>query len=371
MSTADLIRHHLALLHAPGVGPTTFARLLAREGDLTRLFRHPPEDLPAPLRDYLRNPDWGAVESDLAWLEGADHHLLIRGGAEYPPRLAELRDAPPLLFVKGSVALLHTPQLAVVGSRNPTKLGEETARDFARSLARVGITITSGLALGIDAAAHQGALAAEGGTIAVLGTGPDRIYPARHRDLAHALVAAGGALVSELPPGTPPMRHSFPQRNRIISGLALGTLVVEAALHSGSLITARQAGEQGREVFAIPGSIHNPLARGCHRLIREGAKLVESAQDLLEELALPLRQALDALPPSLPEMPSSASVEGQDPDYACLMAALDDAPTPVDRLVERSGLTPDVVSSMLLIMELDGRVTATAGGYMRLHKRSD
>jgi DNA processing protein len=256
----------------------------------------------------------------------------------------------------------------MVGSRNPTTVGSETARDFARHLAGMGLTITSGLALGIDAASHRGALDAKGQTISVMGTGVDRIYPAAHRDLAHAIVAGGGALVSEYPPGTPPLSGNFPRRNRIISGLSLGTLVVEAARQSGSLITARMAGEQGREVFAIPGSIHNPLARGCHQLIRDGARLVETAQDVLAELAPRLRgliaEALETREQTIP-----GEDESLDEEYQRLLVHVGDEATPVDRLVERSGLTAEVVSSMLLILELRGLITPVPGGYSRTRMR--
>jgi DNA processing protein len=252
----------------------------------------------------------------------------------------------------------------MVGSRNPSITGRETAHDFARTLAAAGMVITSGLAQGIDTACHQGTLDGGGQTIAVAGTGLDRVYPASNRELAHAIIEAGGALISEFPPGTLPHAGNFPRRNRIISGLSLGTLVVEAALRSGSLITARLAAEQGREVFAIPGSIHNPLARGCHQLIRQGAKLVESAADVLEELAPQLYAALA----EMPEESAPASSE-LDEEYQALLACIGHETTPVDRLVERSGLTAEAVSSMLLILELQGFVESAAGGYARTAKR--
>ncbi len=217
-------------------------------------------------------------------LEGDNRHLITLHDARYPTLLREIDDAPPMLFIQGDPTILNLPQIAIVGSRNPSASGRQTATDFAHFLASAGLAITSGLADGIDGAAHQGALETKNSTLAVTGTGLDRVYPAKHRELAHR-IAEQGALISELPPGTPPIPANFPRRNRIISGLSLGTLVVEAAQKSGSLITARLATEQGREVFAIPGSIHNPLARGCHALIRQGAKLVETAGDILEELA--------------------------------------------------------------------------------------
>lgn len=366
MTTRDELHYWLALLHLPGVGPVRVRQLLADYGGPQGLFERGARDgaLEAELRTALREPAWEAVEHDLAWA-GGQRRILTLDDPLYPPLLAQIGDAPPLLFVHGNTEALVQPQLAIVGSRNPTPLGEETAQQFAKALAGAGLTITSGLALGIDAAAHRGALAGKGQTVAVFGTGPDRIYPARHHDLAHAIVDGGGALVSEYPPGTAPLPGHFPRRNRIISGLALGTLVVEAALRSGSLLTARSASEQGREVFAIPGSIHNPLARGCHRLIRDGAKLVETAQDVLEELAPQLRAVLAE------ETASSISEFALDADYRRLLECLDFAPAAVDILVERSGLTADAVSSMLLLLELEGYVSSAAGGgYARTSKES-
>lgn len=356
------LRYWLALQQVPGVGAQRIRQWRQRYGGLASLFASDGTVLEPAWRQALAAVDWAAVECQLAW-QGPQRRILTLADPDYPPLLDACADAPPLLFVHGAIPLLHTPQLALVGSRNPSRAGEETAFEFARVLAAAGLTITSGLALGIDGAAHRGALAGAGQTIAVLGTGPDRVYPARHRDLAHAIVAGGGALVSEFAPGTPPLPGNFPRRNRIISGLALGTLVVEAALKSGSLITARSAAEQGREVFAIPGSIHNPLARGCHRLIRDGAKLVETAQDILEELAPQLRAAL--VEPAAP-----AASFHLDDDYRKLLDCVSFAPTPVDLLVERSGLTPEAVSSMLLLLELEGYVAYVAGGYSRTSKES-
>jgi DNA processing protein len=303
------------------------------------------------------------VERDLAWLEQPGTHLLRLGEARYPPLLRQIPYPPPLLFVHGNPDCLRRPQLAIVGTRNPTPLGRETARRFATHLAEAGLAITSGLALGIDAAAHQGALAsADGRTVAVMGTSLDRVYPAKHRDLAHA-IAERGVLVSELPVGTAALAENFPRRNRLISGLALGVLVVEAATRSGSLITARLAAEQGREVFAIPGSIHNPLAKGCHALIRQGAKLVETAADILEELGALAAVGAGETEPSA-TVPAAAEL---DAEYQQLLVAMSDAPVGVDLLVERCGLTAEVVSSMLLILELEGYVAAVPGGlYCRL-----
>jgi DNA processing protein len=278
--------------------------------------------------------------------------------SNYPPQLKEIPDPAPLLFVRGNPELLSYPQIAIVGSRNPSTLGMETAAAFAKTLSLHGFVITSGLALGIDAASHQGALSAKGYTIAVAGTGLDRVYPARHIDLATEIVNTG-AMVSEFPPGTLAKANHFPRRNRIISGLCQGLLVVEAAKQSGSLITARMALEQNREVFAIPGSIHNPLARGCNALIREGAKLVETTQDILEEFHHYIQQDTNNSPAILQ---TTLDLEQQ-----TLLNRVMFSPTSIDNLVENSGLSVEIVASMLLILELQGYVEANAGGcYTRL-----
>lgn len=362
------LRDWLALNHAPGVGAIGFRQLLEQAGSPSALFAAPEQfkGLSDKLRRYLKSPDWAAVETELAWAEGEQCHLLTLADPRYPPLLAEIDDPPPVLFVRGSADVLSHPQLAMVGSRNPSPLGRETAEAFARHLAGAGLGICSGLALGIDAASHEGCLAGGGQTVAVTGTGLDRVYPARHRELAHAIVEQGGALISEFSPGVPPLPGNFPKRNRIISGLSLGTLVVEAALRSGSLITARTALEQGREVFAIPGSIHNPLARGCHRLIRDGAKLVETADDVLEELAPHLQALLTDQDSDETPLPERLEL---DEDYRHLLACVGYETTSVDTLVERSGLTAEAVSSMLLILELEDYVASTDGGYLRTSKR--
>jgi len=363
----------LALVRTPRLGPAGTLRLLKQCGSAADCFKAPASalaglDLPAEARAYLSQPDWTAAEQDQQWLERAGAGLTAITDPGYPPLLAEIADPPVLLYSLGDTALLASPQLAMVGSRNPSVEGRRNAEEFAAYLARCGLTITSGMALGIDAASHRGALKAGGRTVAVWGTGLDRPYPPRHREFAEE-IAAQGLIITEFPPGTPPLPTHFPRRNRIISGLSVGTLVVEAARQSGSLITARLAGEQGREVFAIPGSIHNPMARGCHRLLREGAKLVESAADILEELA-PLLEL--ELPAAVTDAPDAAPAEApEDPEYRLLLNSLDFAPTSVDALVERTGLTPDVVSSMLLMLELQGQVEASPGGrYSRVNKRS-
>jgi DNA processing protein len=314
--------------------------------------------------DWLTAPDEPLIVSDLRWLESSGVVLLPATAADYPPLLRESPDAPAVLYVRGDARVLSDPQIAMVGSRNPTAGGRSTAREFASYFARAGITITSGLALGIDAACHEGALEA-GPTIAVLGCGLDQIYPPENRALAERIVEAG-VLISEFPPGTAPLRAHFPQRNRIIAGLSLGTLVVEAASRSGSLITARLAGVAGREVFAIPGSIHNPLARGCHELIRAGAKLVERADDVLCELKISLAAQLVAAARAEP-VPANQGAPVLDKEYKILLDALAFEPASVDSLIERTGMNSESIASMLLILELDGHVAPHPGGrYSRM-----
>lgn len=357
-------------MRAPALGPATFERLRAGGIDLVALVGT--RDLPAgtglgaALRGYLVAPDRDGVERDLAWLAGPRHHLVTLDDAHYPPLLREIADPPLALFVRGDPAALALPQLAIVGSRNPTEGGRRTARAFAAELGAAGLAITSGLALGVDAAAHEGALDADGITLAVAGTGLDRIYPARHRTLADR-IAERGALVSELPLGAAPLPAHFPRRNRIVSGLSAGTLVVEASLKSGSLITARLAAEQGREVFAIPGSIHNPLARGCHRLIRQGAKLVETAGDVLEELGPLLGIAGTGTPPATVGQRATPAPAGQR-----LLGLMGFDPVSPDELADRSGLAAGEVIGTLLLLELGGWVSCTAGGrYCRLSGAAD
>ena len=302
---------------------------------------------------------------DDKWLQSAGNHIITRGDGDFPELLEQIPRAPERLYVKGNIEFLHMPALAIVGSRNPTEAGRRNAFEFARHLGGAGFCIVSGLAEGIDTAAHRGALDAGAATVAFLGHGIDRVYPASNHDLAHE-IAAHGALVSEFPLGTPPDKSLFPQRNRLISGMSLGTLVVEAARRSGSLITARCAGEQGREVFAIPGSIHNALSRGCHKLIRQGAKLVETAEDIVAELA-PMTSHL--LQSSLESTTKPTSPEHDDGDYKHLRKFIGHDPVSVDELAENSGLTIDQVSSMLLILELEGEVESLSGGRYSLLDR--
>ena len=350
-------RAWLALLRAPDTGAAGVRQALRRHGGIERV--------PLPTVDQTQ------LAADLEWLRAPQHHLVAFDEADFPALLAQSPQPPAALFVAGDANLLWQPQIAIVGSRNPSAGGRDNAADFARELARGGLTVTSGLADGVDAAAHRAALDAGMPTIAVLGTGADRVYPARNRALARD-IEAHGALVSEYPLGTAAHKDHFPRRNRIIAGLALGTLVVEASLQSGSLITARLAADTGREVFALPGSIHNPMARGCHRLIRDGALLIETAQEIVEALAAQAAQLGAALRERLrddaragTDEPAAATRFDADPDYEKLWRALDHDPAPLDELAHRSGLTVAALSSMLLLMELEGHVSAAHGRYAK------
>ena len=325
------------------------------------LFDRPQE--PVAWLERLRAPgetDRAGIERDLRWLAEPGRTLVSANDPRYPAQLATVPGMPAALFVDGDPAHLSRPQVAIVGSRAATAAGRETAFDFAARLAAHGFAITSGLASGIDAAAHRGALAAGGITIAVCGTGLDRVYPAEHRQLA-AEIAASGALVSEFPTGTPPVAHNFPRRNRLMSGLARGVLVVEAASRSGSLITARLAGDQGREVMAVPGSIHNALARGCHRLIKDGAALIETIDDVLAALGV---SGLAGTIIPAPETSDDAKITNGalDSDEEMLLNALGFEPAGLDRLVERTGMAARTVISKLQLLELEGRVESLAGG---------
>ena len=361
----------LALARAPGLhaghlrdagaleAPARLVGLAARE----LVARGIPEEAAG----WLARPDAGTLQGDRRWLETAGVQLIGCDGERYPPLLGQIESAPVALYLLGDTDVLLSAQLAIVGSRNPTPGGARNARDFSEFLARAGLTITSGLALGIDSSAHEGALAAQGRTVAVLGCGLDQVYPPENRELAACIVAQGGALISEFPPGTAPRRENFPRRNRLISGLSLGTLVVEAARQSGSLITARLATEQGREVFAIPGSIHNPLSRGCHQLLRQGAKLVETAADILSELKIPFTKQ-DITESGPPTQARPAAAPGLDKEYEILLDALGFEPQSIDALVDRTGLPSPSLASMLLILELEGRVGLHPGGrYARVN----
>ncbi len=332
------------------------------------------------VKQYQRNPEKDPLsQMVLADLERLDSnsniHPVIFDSPDYPDLLRQITNPPPLLYVRGHVTALHLPQIAIVGSRNPSSGGAENAESFARYLAQQGFAITSGLALGVDGAAHKGALAGWGKTIAVMGTAVDRIYPARHRALALEIIEKGGALISEFPLGTGSYAGNFPQRNRIISGLSLGTLVVEAALQSGSLITARQAVEQNREVFAIPGSIHNPLSKGCHQLIRQGATLVECAQDILDQLQGLLEFKWQEVQQELPfvkkeentrEKPIAIPNLLPEDEQSQLLKAIGFDPVSLDVLVERTQLAVHELIPQLTLLELSGKIETIGGCYQRI-----
>jgi DNA processing protein len=369
----------LRLERSAGIGPRTAVTLLDAFGSLDAVFA---ADFPAlaahvspaqahallqPPTDITRR----LLDATLAWLGAPGHHVVALGEPGYPELLARIPDPPLLLYIRGQVPLLDGPALAIVGSRNASVQGRANATDFAEALSAAGLCIVSGLALGIDAAAHEGALRRCGGTVAVVGTGPDIVYPARNRALAER-IAQDGCIVSEYPVGTPPIPGNFPRRNRIISGLAAGVLVVEAAAQSGSLITARQAAEHGRDVFAIPGSIHAALAKGCHMLIREGAKLVDTAQDVLEALAQSPLLALQAS--RLPEADISLTHINSDnmpdknsgmPADSALLDALGHDPVEPDLLLARLGWNAGELSARLLVLELAGHLERLPGGLIQ------
>lgn len=359
---ADELAAWVRLTLIPGLGGEGQRRLLKAFGSPTAVFAAPLTALRAVIGDklaqaLLASHNDAAVAAALDWARMPGNHLVTLGDAAYPQALLTAADPPTLLYVKGDLTLLNRPALAIVGARAATRQGEANAEAFAAALAAAGFTIVSGLAAGCDAAAHRGALETAAATIAVIGTGCDRLYPARNADLARA-IAAKGALVSEFPLGTPPLPANFPRRNRLIAGLARGCLVVEAAQQSGSLITARLAAEAGREVFAIPGSIHSPLSKGCHALIKQGAKLVESAQDILDELG-------GCAPPPAPNVraaPTPASPT-EDP----VLVALGHDPCDLDTLAARTGLPIEQLLARLTALELEGRLGPLPGGrYQRL-----
>lgn len=362
----DELQAWLRLTLAPGVGNETARKLLATFGSAQAVFEQSSttlsqlgsdklsraiQDVPPTLADLL--------QTTLDWLAASDERQIVTlGDAGYPASLLDIADPPLMLYMMGALAKCAqpaikniAPRLAMVGSRNPTPQGEVNARQFAKTFGASGLCVVSGLALGVDGAAHDGAMLGGGHTIAVVGTGLDRVYPKKHLELAHR-IAAQGMIVSEFPLGTPPLNANFPKRNRIISGLSQGVLVVEAALKSGSLITARLAAEQGKEVFAIPGSIHSPQSRGCHALIKQGAKLVETAQDVLEELRLP----------SIPSPESPPDADDEIPADSALLAALGFDVVSLDALQARTGLPTPELQAKLLELELDGHLTRLPGG---------
>ena len=394
----------LMLNRIPGASPARVAEWVSYFGSVTGVFQASvgalrSAGLPDKVIQAIRQPDLAGVEADLRWLEGRDHGVLIHGCEGYPVLLGQIRSAPWVLFYRGQPAVLDYPQLAVIGSRTPSAGGARIAFDFAQAFAQMGLVITSGLAQGIDTQAHQGVLSVGGSTVAVVGSGPDVVYPAKNRDIADKITEKG-VIVSEFPIGTPPKRENFPRRNRILSGLSLGVLVVEAAKQSGTLITARFALEQGREVFAVPGSIHNPLSKGCHALIKEGAKLVESAEDVLQEIAPQLTAFLaagsqvgqagerDAVAGGLSVgkrddggsasavsmvkprrsvekprvVPTGLGAEGE-----VILQALGYDPCSVDAVQERTGLSADSICATLVMLEIEGVVAvATDGRWQRV-----
>lgn len=365
----DDLDHWLRIARVPSIHANTLDSLLATFGSVDAITAADASSLQQAglspsASESLIYPDLEQLKVDRRWVDTPGNTFVRWGAANYPPLLAQIAAAPIGLFVRGNAAALGEPQIAIVGARNPTTSGRETAQAFAEHLVTCGVAITSGLAAGIDAAAHRGALRSNGITIAVCATGLDKIYPANNTALADE-ICERGALISEFPPCTPPLRFHFPRRNRVISGISMGTLVVEAAVHSGSLITAKFAAEQGREVFAIPGSIHNPLARGCHQLLRQGAKLVESTADILAELGQLAAHVRNQRGSPLLEC-GLETAPSLDKEYKILLDALGFEPTSVDQMVTRTGLKAEEVASMLLILELDGRIESSPGALYSL-----
>lgn len=357
------LSYWLAALYLPDVGPHLFMRWLECFSDIEQLFcasRDALRDIGVSEKHIraLQHPYWKAVEDDLMWGQQNDHHVLTFEDERYPHRLKEIADPPLVLYVRGNCSLLSAVQLAIVGSRHPSSEGVKNAEQFAAFLSEAGLVITSGLALGIDGASHRATLKAKGMTIGVSGTGLNHCYPLSHQSLVDDILAQEGAVISEFPLSTLPQAKNFPRRNRIISGLSVGVLVIEAALKSGSLTTARHALDQNRDVFAIPGSIHQALARGCHHLIRQGAKLVETATDILDELGGCLMTHPSPLKKAAKQDPLA-------PEHRQLFEHIGHEITPMDMIILRSGLTPSEVSSILLILELQGYVRSVPGGYVR------
>lgn len=358
----------LALSRMPGVGPITVKNWLTHFETIETLFQASVDDLQqagvsSEHIQSLTQVNWRHVEQDHNWIQRNNGKLIEFTHPLYPPLLKEIYAPPLLLYVQGNIELLSQPQIAIVGTRHPTIVGSQLAEEFACELVAAGMAITSGLAIGIDGASHKGALAAQGKTIAVMATGLKHLYPACHQKLAGQIIAHGGVLVTEFPLATLPKPGNFPARNRIISGLSLGVLVVEAALKSGSLITAKNALEQNREVFAVPGSLRNPRARGCHQLIRQGAKLVEKTSDILDELPF-----FSRIGNSIKHFSSHTKVDFT-PDMQRVYEYISDESTPFEVIMMGSGLTASEVSSMLLKLELEGFVQSVSGGYMRVNQR--
>lgn len=362
-SESDEVSAWVALTQIQGLGHTKIYQLLKKFGSPNNVLSASTSQLKEIVSDSVAKKIHQGIQEEagqttLSWLEKDGNHIITLADDEYPQRLLEIADPPAVLYAIGDLQWLNHPSIAIVGSRNATPQGEKNAHSFAHEMCNQGLCIVSGMALGIDGAAHRGAIKSTGATIAVVGTGVDIVYPAKHRELAHQ-IAERGLIISEFPLGTPSKAQNFPRRNRIISGLSSGCLVVEANIKSGSLITARQAAEQGREVFAIPGSIHSPVSKGCHQLIKQGAKLVESAQDILEEIK--------NIVPEHDPFGSTAQMGSKPLETSTLLDLMGFEAISFETLLTSSALTTEALSSMLMLLELEGKVTTVPGGnYQRL-----
>ena len=347
----------VALSFIHGLGAQTFCQLLKAFGDPANIYAASFKPLTEIVSEKIaidigKGADEEALKDTIQWLSQPNNYLVTLADAHYPKALLEINDPPPFLYAKGNLALLNQPSIAIVGSRSASVQGEKNAEAFAQGLCEYGLCVVSGMALGIDGAAHRGALKANGATIAVVGTGLDIVYPAKHRDLAHQIIEKNGLIISEFAIGTPSKPQNFPKRNRIISGLSLGCLVVEANLQSGSQITARLAGEQGREVFAIPGSIHSPMAKGCHQLIKQGAKLVDDLRDIIDEISIEN---------IVHQQAENTAVSGTNTEHK-LLDLMGFEPTSIEALVHLSDLTVSELSSILMLLELEGKIASLNGG---------
>lgn len=357
LSSEELLAR-FAFWRAPGVGPALMGECLKYVGNISDVFKQA-KDLPESLTKYIQKADWCGAEKDMKWLESPQHHLLVLGEENYPKALAEIAHAPPFIFIKGNVSIVQQPQLAIVGSRNPTHYGVKVTQMLARDLALTGLTVTSGLALGIDAIAHQSVLDTNGKTIGVLAVGLDQVYPKRHQVLAESILKHEGALVSEFGMGVKPLAENFPRRNRIISGLSMGVVVIEATVKSGSLITARYALEQAREVFAVPGSIFQGLAQGCHALIKQGAICVENVEDILRELPVEnLQSTIDGVQGKNYAMLSLTEEEEK------LLGCMNDVPQSFEDLHAQLLWSTEQLQMCLMRLELYGLVKLDWAGYV-------
>jgi len=360
-SNSKELPYLLALKMIKGVGSATALKLIQHFHSAQAIFNSSKEQLeqaklkPALIKQ-INHFNFSTVDKLLLWAEQPDRQVISINCPYYPPLLAQINSPPLVLFTLGNPEVLQTPQISIVGTRNPTLPGLNNTNLFSQAISDQGLSITSGLAMGVDGEAHRAALEAKGFTIAVMGTGLNRVYPAMHKQLAHK-IADNGVLVSEQFPDEPIQQGCFPQRNRIIAGLSLGTLVIEAAKKSGSLITAKHSMEEGREVFAVPGSIHNPQSKGCHSLIKQGAKLVESIEDIIEDLPCIAKSQVDKSPQVI-----RPSLDNSDSEF---LKFIDFDITPIDTIVSRSQLTVEAVTNKLLLLELDGWIINSAGGYIR------